>query len=679
MEYYKNIVCVTVEDLTRCDDGEAVMSIPNYKQLAARKRINVVRKAGGLGACAFIEFESMPERFKQRFIKKYGEPEELIKKSAVKGRLVYDGDAKDYFDKKKLSDGRGIPDDEKPKYVTNATVLNELIADLSKKKGVGHALNGKAQNVWESLLETSEQLREIYDHTLPGSVARLKGKINEYKRDGYECLILKKLCNKNTIKIKEDVGDYLIALKRCRVPVYNDDQILEKYNAIADGVRWKPIKSVRSIVRFFNSPEVEPRWYDAVYGELAANQRYGRKHKTILPKMRDAQWCGDGTKLNLYYKGRNADNKLVLCSTSVYEVMDVASEVFLGYYISDHEDYVAQCNAFRMAVERSKHKPYEIIFDNQGGHLKDETQLFLKKISKLARPTAPYSGQSKTIESAFGRFQQQHLRGHWNFTGQNITATSQKSRANLELIEANKESLLTLSELKEVYAAAREEWNNAPHPSTGVPRIEMYLSSVNEKSEPVSEIDMIDLFWETTKRPSTFTPGGIEIEIDGNKYTYDVYGSDGFSDYGFRDKYLYAKFIVKYDLKDMTNVKLYSESSLGLRFVTDARPYIEIHRARQEQQPWEAAFIVEEVTRNKKQRIEKQIKAVDLEMTHGVALEQHGLKRPKMKGISGKLTEQLMDRELVEVSKGVESVDVGVYNKTISNMTYDQVSMLNEL
>ena len=52
----------------------------------------------------------------------------------------------------------------------------------------------------------------------------------------------------------------------------------------------------------------------------------------------------------------------------VYEVVDAYSEVLLGYYISDHENFEAQYNAYRMAVQVSGHKPYEIVHDNQGGH-----------------------------------------------------------------------------------------------------------------------------------------------------------------------------------------------------------------------------------------------------------------------------------------------------------------------
>ena len=134
--------------------------------------------------------------------------------------------------------------------------------------------------------------------------------------------------------------------------------------------------------------------------------------------MANSRWEGDGTKLNLYYK----DDKGKMCTISVYEVMDVATEVFLGYDIAPTEKFDSQYRAYRMAVEFAKVKPYEIVTDNQGSQRTSLAQAFFAKIAVVAKPTMPYNGQSKSIESAFGRFQQQVLHKLWNFTGQNITA-----------------------------------------------------------------------------------------------------------------------------------------------------------------------------------------------------------------------------------------------------------------
>ena len=86
-------------------------------------------------------------------------------------------------------------------------------------------------------------------------------------------------------------------------------------------------------------------WWAAVYGELAARQKFDRKQQTVMPALRDALWYGDGTKLNLYYKGRDKSGRLVKKTAMVYEVIDAYSEMLLGYCIGEVEN--ARCSAER--------------------------------------------------------------------------------------------------------------------------------------------------------------------------------------------------------------------------------------------------------------------------------------------------------------------------------------------
>ncbi len=106
MEYYGKILCISVCDLTHDDrpvvvDGVAdwshsrvldgrcpqdlpldilapIMTVSNYKQLSARKKLNVVRRGGGLGEYALIEVATLPHRFRERIVAKYGEMEQNV-------------------------------------------------------------------------------------------------------------------------------------------------------------------------------------------------------------------------------------------------------------------------------------------------------------------------------------------------------------------------------------------------------------------------------------------------------------------------------------------------------------------------------------------------------------------------------------------------------------------------
>lgn len=671
MEYYKKNLCVTYEELTCGPDP--VIKGSTLRQNVYRGNIQSAHRGGGEGGYALYIYSSLPEKYKKRWVELKGDPEEQMAKEMIRSKVQKDEAAEIFFEAYRY-DKNGeevpLPDNVQTEYIRNASVLNSLIRDLNRLTSSTNKLNGGRRNLWEILLSTSELLREEYGHSLPGSVGRLKSIISKYRPNNYAVLVSGKYGNRNTLKIEEEAGRFLIALKRSRVPVYTDTLIFEEYNRVAPERGWKLLKSTRSLREWFNSPRIEPLWYDAVYGEMKAHQRYGRKHKTELPYRRDTLWYGDGTKLNLYYRDEQGNIRTI----SVYEVMDAYSEVLLGFHISESENYEAQYHAYRMALQISGHKPYELVHDNQGGHKKLErvSDGLLAKISHIHRPTAPYSGQSKTIESAFGRFQSQVLHKDWRFTGQNITTKKDSSRPNLEFIEANKDQLYTLAELKEKYVQARQEWCEMKHPATGIPRIEMYNNSVNEDTEVVTARDMVDIFWVMTDRPSTFTSGGIEVTIGGKKRTYEVYSSPGTPDHDWRRKNTYKQFYVKYDPYDFGSVRLYWKDKGGeMRFERVAEPYMVIHRGIQDQTEGEAAFIRKEQDANIQDRVERQVTAKEIEYEFGVAPEQNGLKTPKLKGITAEVQRQI-DRRTKKYSQPADEISLGRSTKVISNMTWDQ-------
>lgn len=668
MEYFNKILCVTFEELSGGDSP--VIAGPTLMKNVQRGKIQCARRGGGECTIALYVYASLPVKYRMKFEEKYGKPSDVLKQQELKDWVREDSKAREFFEAFEY-DLNGVQTRLSQKlineYTSNATVLGLLWQKMNDLTATTHALGGgRRSDLWDIIFAQSEKLREVTSHTLPKNLSRLKEKMSQFKKDGYSTLISGKIGNKNTLKITEEASRRLIALKRSRVPVLTDSQIFETFNAEAEGKGWKPLKSIRSLKTWLDSAAIEPLWHDAVYGEMSAHQKFDRRHKTQLPTMRDALWYGDGTKLNLYY--RDDDGKVR--TTSVYEVIDAATETFLGFHISDNEDYEAQYMAYRMAIQVSGHKPYEIVHDNQGGHKKLQNQQFFDKLCHIHRTTAPYNGASKTIESVFGRFQQQVLHKDWRFTGQNITAKKANSRANLEFIEANKDKLYTLAELKAAYLKARTEWNEMAHPATGEQRIKMYESSTNPETPVVTASDMIDMFWVTCDRMSTFTSSGIEITVKGQKRTYEVMTTPGTPDIEWRRKHTYQKFVVKYDPYDFSSIRLYWKDKAGeLRFERVAEPYLLIHRAIQEQTEGEAAFIRAQQTATEQSRIERQVAAKAIEYAEGVAPEQNGLVTPDLKGVRADVQRQI-DRRTRKYSAEPEELSLGKWTKRVSSIDF---------
>ena len=657
------MLCVTREEL--CMGTDPVMKQGTFNTNLYRGHLVSVNNGGGEGNYTLYAWSSLPEKYRKRYMERYGDPEQKMKEAMLKDRIRLDGEAREWYEAftyEKNGKQEHLTEKLIEEYTINASVLKELLKMMAQRRAIRQSLNGSTGGAWEVIYKSSEAMREEYQHTLPQNEARLKTKFKAFKADGYRSLISGKVGNLNTIKITPEFGQLLIALKRCRVPVYTDTQIFEEGNCRAVENGWKPLKSLSGLKRWFNSAAIMPLWYDAVYGEQAARQKFGRKHRTALPTKRDALWYGDGTKLNLYY--RDEDGKVR--TTQVYVVIDAMSEVMLGWHISDTEDYEAQYHAYRMAIQTSRHKPYEIVHDNQGGHKKLDADGLFKKLCHVHRTTQPYNGESKTIEAVFGRFQQQVLHKDWRFTGQNITAKKMSSRPNLEFIEENKDSLYTLEELKDAYAKATKEWNEMAHPAYGKSRQEAYDNSVNEETQQVTAHDMVDMFWVTAKRMSTFTDQGISVTIKKEKRQYEVMSEPGVPDHEWRRQHTYERFVVKYDPYDFGSVRLYKKEADGsLRFERVAEPYVVIHRAIQEQTEGEAAFIRQQQAANTTDRIERTVAGREIEKAHGVMPEQHGLRSPKPKGMTAAERRQI-ERRTGIYSREPEEYKIGRKTKQLS-------------
>lgn len=684
MEFLGKAIAVTVAELTRSDDGAAVMSYDNYKKLNIRKNLVVLRPGKGLAHPALIDWNSLPMRFKEAWIVKYGDPNDVLKEEM--SELRYDTEAMSFFAGYQLADGTYLKSAHQSEYVLNATVLNRLVEMEGDQHTVRKRCRMSSKINWEGIYNECEALRLTYGHTLPKNVARLRDKIRQYKAEGYECLISGKLCNRNTLKITPEAGRQIIALKRCRFPRRTNAQIFEEFNRLAAENGWKPLKTQSSLVQFLSRPEVMVLWKDVEQGEYAAKMKFSYRHSTSMPSRRDSVWYGDGTRLNLYFKVYDSNRGgWKLGTTSVFEVVDAYSEALIGYHINPVENFESMYEAYRMAVEFSGHLPYELVYDQQGGTRREEAQSFLGKIATLSRFTASGNAPSKTIEQIFGRFQTQVLRQYWYFTGGNITAKSEASRVDLPTILKNVNQLPTYEELVKIYAECRNQWNSMPHPKHKQPRMELYLNSQNDATTVLTDVLAKDLFLLTTKKAVTYTRGGLEIQWKGSRYEFTVQTSDGLPDPEFHRNNIGNKYFVQYDPHDFGTVRLCVQDTYGLRFVTEAKTKPVISRAAQDQSFEETSFLRRVERQQKKERVRLWLERKQIDVDFGQAIEEYGLQEAPLQGISDREFEEYAREILAERAGGADNAahvypdSVGQIQKEISNTTMDKAAFMSLL
>ena len=512
MKVSDNILTVTYTNLTRSDNGEAVMSTQCYKSLLRRSRINVVVRGGGLGKVAEVEWMSLPDRFKVKYISKYGDPEEAqLRQNSM---ITFDEKARVFFAQYELPDGSPLKEDKQQEYMVNASVLNKMLEMETVQRRQRAQRGNRTPVSWENIMEQCEQLRENYGHTLPKNASRLREKMRQYSCEGYECLVSGKLGNANTTKIIDEVAEWLLAHKASVNPVYTVAQLLDLYNSTAAERGWKAIKSAQTLlIEFFERPDIKPQWYAVEQGAQRANNLFLRQNRTVMASCRDALWYIDGTKVNLYFKYWDEKSRRTkVGTTSCIYVMDAHSEVFVGWYMCENETFQTTYEALRNAFERTGFMPYELVSDNQAGFTSKAALRWRAKLETISHTTTPENGKSKTIESAFGRFQAEVLHRHINYTGGNITAKSAKTKVDVAKIIQNVEALPTYEEVRAQNEADINIWNSLPHPKfAGKSRMDVYRASVNPQAIALTDIIREKVFYIATEKASTFRASGIEV------------------------------------------------------------------------------------------------------------------------------------------------------------------------
>ena len=262
MEYYGKILCISYKDLTYDDrpvireDGKAdysksralrghhpsmlseeelapIMSVPNYKKLAARKEINVVRQGKGLGSYALIEIATMPLRFQERIKLKYGEMKEDILRNWFIGHYHIDAKAREFYTRFRFDNGDVLPPEHIQEYTVNASVIEAVLRAMDDATFMRKAMKAGPVN-WGELAGAISYYQAEFGHTLPVSSNRFKKRVNDFKANGYESLISRKFMNQNRRKVTYDIERLLLSIDAQPEQPFNTT-VWEQYNMFVQG------------------------------------------------------------------------------------------------------------------------------------------------------------------------------------------------------------------------------------------------------------------------------------------------------------------------------------------------------------------------------------------------------------------------------------------------------------
>lgn len=285
MEYHGKILCISFQDLTEGPD--AIMSVPNYKKLAAAGKINVVRGGRGLGGYALVEVATMPKRFQEKIREKYGDMKEDILKNWFGSHFRINSKARSFYTRYRFDNGDALPPEHINEYTINASVIEAVIALMNDTVLMRKAMKGAAVN-WGEMAGAISYYQEEFGHTLPMSANRFKKRVNEFQAGGYESLISRKFRNQNRRKVTLGIADLIRGLGAMAEHPY-DTVVAEMYNQFVMGELevYDPESGELFNPEDFRDKEGNPT---VLSKGTIANYLKQPKTKALLAKVHQTQW-----------------------------------------------------------------------------------------------------------------------------------------------------------------------------------------------------------------------------------------------------------------------------------------------------------------------------------------------------------------------------------------------------
>ncbi|MGE0636027.1 MAG: hypothetical protein AB7G44_03560 [Bacteroidia bacterium] len=546
------------------------------KWMSTAKQMQAVRQIGGRGRQSLIALEAIPSVYREEIIKTFGDPSKQASSNSFKGKIQPDEKAARFFIEYTMADGKHLPEQHQKLYTASACILNAIKEIYNNQREARAALGGTMRNFWKQMSEVLTNLRGEINHSLPKNPLALKRKYDDYCNAGFESLINGRFCNSNTTKITDEIEAWIVkemASKRQSI-----EMIYMLYPAAAAANGWRTDITLSA----FKTRIAEQRVRDLIdlkrHGRRGFRKLHGHSFKLSKPEYSNDIWVSDGTALNWYYR---IGKEVGLATT--YVVMDSRSRKILGRSTKagiNKENGEMQREAYRMALRNAGSKPYQLLYDNQGGHKGKASAEFYSKLAQVCFPTRAYRPSGKPIEQMFKDFQTLKLSEFPFWSGYGRPSHSNLAYApNMDDIKKNITELPDFNELCSLLDVIIEEWNNLGYRDKQSPN-EIYSASRNPEEAAVTLDELAELFWDI-QGAKKYNPIGIKLRLNGVDTLYEVYNDEGDVDYEFRRKYLHREMYLKYDPDgEYTEVDLLIvHGTGGYQKIASAQPKREVSRS----------------------------------------------------------------------------------------------------
>lgn len=416
MEYYEGKWCISARELV----NGGIVSKTNYQNWTNRSIVDVVRRGGGAtGQCALVAIDSLPGKYKEKVKELYPDGAQTHLRLWVMENYETDQEAVAFFhDREKTGVDLTKYPEKIREYVTNASVLNTCIK-LYDRASTARKLMGEKYN-WDEMADAIESVRKTLGHTLPTSTLRFRKKVNEYKKEGYGCLISGKFGNQSARKVNYKTEQLILGLAILPNKPYNTN-IAEMYNMFVCGELDVYDPKTGELM----NPEdfVDRKTGDSLeLSESTINNYLNKPKNRVLVEHALSSWttfmheqmphvhrhAPEFSLSKISFDDRDLPRKLkdTKARPKAYYAYDVMSQCVVGFAYNRNKnvDLVVECfrSLFRLLERRGWNCPAQVEVEN---HLMSQWKdSFLKAgvLFPFVRFCAPQNSQEKYAEPMNG-------------------------------------------------------------------------------------------------------------------------------------------------------------------------------------------------------------------------------------------------------------------------------------
>lgn len=552
MQYLNNdILCLEYDELV-----PALVSVSNYKYHKKEGNFNV-HGIGGNGRQVFIEFESLPSKYRKAVINKYGDPYQYILKQPILNSLVWDAKAQGYYEGYELPNGDKLPNSGTDlrgkaqinyveRYTESASWLNMLDRLTTDKQALKRELNISIAQFWA----TASELIKIKNVKLPADKVgkRLKQKLKAYMTlpvpERYEYLIeTHKFGNSHSAKVKDEVAESLLK-ELIAHPNNHDDTIIAKaYNAWAKENKRQAITAGTVGYR-------RKQWKNELMLEREGIAKVAAKLSKKIARERASSPLlllnSDDNILDAFFV--NGESKWF--RPALYVVIDTYNDYILGYAWGNTITKELIKEAFRNANNHIKQITneanqafgwHQLQTDRWGISGKNTTELeqFYNTLSTFT-PAGLKNASSKYIEASFGTVWHQMLKICFpdNYSGHNVGS---KKEINRELLSPN--NFPDISEADEMIERFIWAMRNTTRKDSKLTRHQEWLqafhSSEKSQQKALSRAQELQIFGREHHYENTITDNGVMPTIGGVRIQYELSQAELLQHIGKKVKVIY--------------------------------------------------------------------------------------------------------------------------------------------